>query len=93
MYGGSWTHDGGPCLIWLPCEPNLRTRRIRWLSFAQANSIEGCKRKDVHVVYTRWQNLEKKASYEAGQVGGKHLLSACGGSDLGTNRVGENLCN
>ena len=37
-------------------------------SVFQANSIEGCKRKDVNVVYTRWQNLEKKPSYEAGQV-------------------------
>lgn len=34
----------------------------------QANSIEGCKKKEVHVVYTRWQNLKKLPSYEVGQV-------------------------
>ena len=35
----------------------------------KANSIEGCKLKDVHVVYTRWRNLQKTAGMEAGQVG------------------------
>ncbi|CAM9484276.1 unnamed protein product, partial [Sphacelaria rigidula] len=35
------------------------------------NSIEGCKRKDVYVVYTKWQNLKKLPSYEVGQVGYK----------------------
>ena len=35
----------------------------------KANSIEGCKLKEVHVVYTRWRNLLKTAGMEAGQVG------------------------
>lgn len=35
----------------------------------KANSIEGCKLKEVHVVYTRWRNLQKTASMEVGQVG------------------------
>ena len=34
----------------------------------KANSIEGCKLKEVHVVYTRWRNLLKTAGMEAGQV-------------------------
>lgn len=63
--------------VWLPHQPrNLRlSATTKWYDLScrprllfQANSIEGCKRKDVNVVYTRWQNLEKKASYEAGQV-------------------------
>lgn len=45
----------------------------------QANSIEGCKKKEVHVVYTRWQNLKKLPSYEVGQVrrSGQSSLSSC----------------
>ena len=35
----------------------------------QANSIDGCKMKEVDVVYTRWRNLKKTKSMEAGQVG------------------------
>mmetsp|Transcript_20279 Transcript_20279/g.29969 ORF Transcript_20279/g.29969 Transcript_20279/m.29969 type:complete len:217 (-) Transcript_20279:98-748(-) len=37
----------------------------------KANSIEGCKMKDVSVVYTRWMNLRKMNSMEVGQVGFK----------------------
>eukprot|EP00611_Tribonema_gayanum_P013501 TRINITY_DN2448_c0_g1_i1.p1 TRINITY_DN2448_c0_g1~~TRINITY_DN2448_c0_g1_i1.p1 ORF type:complete len:217 (-),score=67.47 TRINITY_DN2448_c0_g1_i1:117-767(-) len=37
----------------------------------KANSIEGCKKRDVEVVYTRWMNLRKSNSMEAGQVGFK----------------------
>lgn len=33
---------------------------------AQANSIEGCKLKEVPVVYTRWRNLKKTKSMEVG---------------------------
>lgn len=40
-------------------------------SLVKANSIEGCKRNHVYVVYTRWQNLKKLPSYEVGQVGYK----------------------
>lgn len=64
---------------------------MRWRSFLQANSIEGCKRKDVNVVYTRWQNLEKKASYEAGQVGGEtsafRFWRCCFGHELVSQKV------
>lgn len=35
----------------------------------KANSIEGCKKKSVEVVYTRWRNLRKTKSMESGQVG------------------------
>ncbi len=35
----------------------------------QANSIEGCKLKEVSVVYTRWRNLKKTKAMEVGQIG------------------------
>lgn len=34
----------------------------------KANSIEGCKKSSVYVVYTRWRNLKKTANMVAGQV-------------------------
>lgn len=40
-----------------------------WWWWGQANSIEGCKLKEVDVVYTRWRNLKKTKSMEVGQVG------------------------
>ena len=30
----------------------------------KANSIEGCKLKEVNVIYTRWRNLQKLPSME-----------------------------
>ncbi|CAM9243255.1 unnamed protein product [Discosporangium mesarthrocarpum] len=44
---------------------------VECCNLVKANSIEGCKRKTVDVVYTRWQNLKKLPSYEVGQVGFK----------------------
>lgn len=35
----------------------------------KANSIEGCKRPSVKIVYTMWSNLRKEAGMAAGQVG------------------------
>ena len=35
----------------------------------KANSIEGCKKKEVDVVYTRWRNLHKTPSMEVGAIG------------------------
>mmetsp|Transcript_15461 Transcript_15461/g.13992 ORF Transcript_15461/g.13992 Transcript_15461/m.13992 type:complete len:214 (+) Transcript_15461:19-660(+) len=35
----------------------------------KANSIEGCKLKEVYVVYTRWKNLNKTSSMEIGAIG------------------------
>lgn len=35
----------------------------------KANSIEGCKLKDVRIVYTPWSNLHKVNSMDVGQVG------------------------
>ena len=35
----------------------------------KANSIEGCKRHDVKVVYTRWRNLNKTSDMEVGAIG------------------------
>lgn len=34
----------------------------------KANSIEGCKKSSVYVIYTRWKNLMKTASMVEGQV-------------------------
>jgi hypothetical protein len=33
----------------------------------KANSIEGCKKKEVYVVYTRWRNLHKTSDMEVGK--------------------------
>eukprot|EP00298_Acanthocystis_sp_HF-20_P026545 c431_g1_i1.p1 GENE.c431_g1_i1~~c431_g1_i1.p1 ORF type:complete len:213 (+),score=93.47 c431_g1_i1:24-662(+) len=38
------------------------------LQLVKANSIEGCKKDSVPVVYTPWANLKKTASMEVGQV-------------------------
>lgn len=35
----------------------------------KANSIEGCKLKEVDVIYTRWRNLNKTSSMEVGAIG------------------------
>jgi len=35
----------------------------------KANSIEGCKMREVKVVYTRWRNLKKTAAMEVGAIG------------------------
>ncbi len=37
----------------------------------KANSIEGCKAKDVDVVYTRWKNLNKTSDMDVGSIGFK----------------------
>jgi hypothetical protein len=38
-------------------------------SLVKANSIQGCKKSSVYVVYTRWQNLKKTSDMVDGQVG------------------------
>ncbi|KAL3776689.1 hypothetical protein ACHAWO_003102 [Cyclotella atomus] len=38
-------------------------------SLVKANSIQGCKKSSVYVVYTRWKNLKKTSSMVDGQVG------------------------
>lgn len=38
-------------------------------SLVKANSIVGCKKNNVYVVYTRWKNLKKTNSMVDGQVG------------------------
>jgi len=38
-------------------------------ALVKANSIEGCKKNHVYVVYTRWKNLKKTNSMVDGQVG------------------------
>jgi hypothetical protein len=35
----------------------------------KANSIEGCKKADVRVIYTRWRNLKKTHDMEVGAIG------------------------
>ena len=38
-------------------------------ALVKTNSIVGCKKSSVYVVYTRWKNLKKTASMVDGQVG------------------------
>lgn len=38
-------------------------------SLVKANSIQGCKKSSVYVVYTRWKNLKKTGDMVDGQVG------------------------
>lgn len=38
-------------------------------SLVKANSIAGCKKSSVYIVYTRWKNLKKTSDMVAGQVG------------------------
>ncbi|KAL9179540.1 hypothetical protein ACHAXT_008830 [Thalassiosira profunda] len=38
-------------------------------SLVKANSIAGCKKSSVYIVYTRWKNLKKTADMVDGQVG------------------------
>lgn len=55
-----------PCVHVFPPFTHTHTHtHAHW----QANSIEGCKMKEVDVVYTRWRNLKKTKSMEVGQVG------------------------
>ena len=42
------------------------------LQLVKENSIEGCKKERVSIVYTPWENLLKKSSMEVGQVGFKN---------------------
>lgn len=35
----------------------------------KANSIEGCKMKEVKIIYTRWRNLHKAKNMETGAIG------------------------
>mmetsp|Transcript_900 Transcript_900/g.2008 ORF Transcript_900/g.2008 Transcript_900/m.2008 type:complete len:229 (+) Transcript_900:68-754(+) len=42
---------------------------VECAALVKANSIAGCKKSDVYVVYTRWKNLKKTASMVDGQVG------------------------
>lgn len=37
-------------------------------SLVKANSIAGCKKSSVYIIYTRWKNLKKTASMADGQV-------------------------
>ena len=38
-------------------------------SLCKANSIQGCKKSTVYIVYTRWKNLKKTSGMVDGQVG------------------------
>ena len=35
----------------------------------KANSIEGCKKNNVNVIFTRWRNLHKTSDMEVGAIG------------------------
>lgn len=72
-----WFHvdDLSSAHVYLRLQKNQRLEDINpniimeCAQLVKANSIEGCKLKDVDVVYTRWRNLQKLASMEVGQIG------------------------
>ena len=42
---------------------------IECAQLVKANSIEGCKLREVTVIYTRWRNLHKTSDMEVGSIG------------------------
>lgn len=72
-----WFHvdDLSSAHVYLRMKPNMTLDDIsddlllECASLVKANSIQGCKKNSVYVVYTRWKNLKKTASMVDGQVG------------------------
>lgn len=58
----------------------------------KANSIEGCKRSEVKVIYTRWRNLNKTNDMEIGAIG-FHDNSKVKSVRVGKNNVVVNALN
>jgi NFACT protein RNA binding domain len=72
-----WFHvdDLSSAHVYLRLKPNMTLDDITedllldCASLVKANSIEGCKKSSVYVVYTRWKNLKKTSDMVDGQVG------------------------
>ena len=72
-----WFHvdDLSSAHVYLRLKPNQTMDDIppdillECCALVKANSIAGCKKSSVYIVYTRWKNLKKTASMVDGQVG------------------------
>jgi hypothetical protein len=72
-----WFHvdDMSSAHVYLRLRPEQRLEDVNpetiedCAQLVKANSIEGCKLKEVTVIYTRWRNLHKTASMEVGAIG------------------------
>lgn len=72
-----WFHvdDLSSAHVYLRLKPEQRLEDVspetimECAQLVKANSIEGCKMKEVYVVYTRWRNLNKMPSMEVGSIG------------------------
>ena len=71
-----WFHvdDLSSAHVYLRMKPNMTLNDIPedvlldCAALVKANSIQGCKKSSVYVIYTRWKNLKKTADMVAGAV-------------------------
>jgi len=72
-----WFHVDGlsSAHVYLRLRPGQRLEDVsdstimECAQLVKANSIEGCKLREVYVVYTRWRNLNKTNDMEVGSIG------------------------
>jgi hypothetical protein len=72
-----WFHvdDLSSAHVYLRLKPEQRLEDVsaetimECAQLVKSNSIEGCKMKEVYVVYTRWRNLNKMNSMDVGSIG------------------------
>jgi hypothetical protein len=72
-----WFHVDGlsSAHVYLRLKPGQRLEDVsdntimECAQLVKANSIEGCKLREVYVVYTRWRNLHKTNDMEIGAIG------------------------
>jgi hypothetical protein len=72
-----WFHvdDMSSAHVYLRLQKNQRLEDVssdtmeECAQLVKANSIEGCKLKEVTVIYTRWRNLHKTSNMEVGAIG------------------------
>lgn len=71
-----WFHvdDLSSAHVYLVCPPGFNMRNVPpevvedCSQLVKANSIEGCKKSHVKIVYTPWENLRKDGSMDTGQI-------------------------
>lgn len=71
-----WFHvdDLSSAHVYLVCPPGYSMRNLPaeviedCSQLVKANSIEGCKKSHVKIVYTPWENLRKDGSMDTGQI-------------------------
>jgi hypothetical protein len=72
-----WFHvdDMSSAHVYLRLQNNQRLEDVspetimECAQLVKANSIEGCKMREVYVIYTRWRNLHKTRDMEVGAIG------------------------